>query len=544
MKNNNQNQLQKVTVIASQASETGRQCISQSSEKKESMNIADTRHRLSNPNLLTAAEPNLLKIHHSNSQVVTPSSDDQSDSMLQSGGSSATIIGKPLSGKSSFSSLDSSAKEAASASAKPLVCLSLSAGHPSKERLPSAPAPVLKPQVVPSSFMPKQLANSQPTTATATATAPRIRAPPLTAPTNNGASLSRSPSPPPPLKSLTMLHLRKKYTPELEYMLREFRKLERQLLGAKTNNAVEESAGSRERREKLHSFILHLEDTVRQIELGVQLELQGKSTVMVGVSLGGGASTDENAKTGKDGDVQMTEEEVKKQLATSAALTKLTKEKEEEENVQKLEEHILANLLPGRPGTFVAAAEQRRKAQQEAARAAAYQMQQEQVVATSSTVGPMSPDSPGPAHPTHFGKPLRGGGSSLTKKLHGATLGSKARANGYGVGSPSSPTNLATADATPPDNVTSSSPSPEDDSPSSSRKRKILYAGIAPGSTSRHVDSSFNAAVNVHGEAVIQGTLPEVDGGISPTVATNACKVATTSTASNRIVANGAAAPD
>lgn len=260
---------------------------------------------------------------------------------------------------------------------------------------------------------------------------------------------------------------------ELEYMLREFRKLERQLLGAKGNGTgVEENAGSRERREKLHSFILHLEDTLRQIELGVQLEAEGKSTVMVGVTLGGQAG---NAPT---------PENVKQNLADSGALTNLTKEKEEEENVQKLEEHILANLLPvkvrlkkqlaaqqgasrnpvGMPvarrgmlpsvaaekgtGTFAAAAEQRRK-QAEAAAAEAAEAD------------------------SQFGKPLTGGASSLTQKLHGQTLG------GHGVGSSARPQGL--------------SGETDEKSP---QKRKVFYAGMAPGS--KQVQSGILAASGVH----------------------------------------------
>mmetsp|Transcript_17179 Transcript_17179/g.31132 ORF Transcript_17179/g.31132 Transcript_17179/m.31132 type:complete len:217 (-) Transcript_17179:7-657(-) len=67
-------------------------------------------------------------------------------------------------------------------------------------------------------------------------------------------------------------------------MLVEFRKLERQLLGAPVNvttNAnnnnnpkTAEAAGSKERREKLHGFILHFEDTIRQITEGCVLEEQ------------------------------------------------------------------------------------------------------------------------------------------------------------------------------------------------------------------------------------------------------------------------------
>ena len=45
-------------------------------------------------------------------------------------------------------------------------------------------------------------------------------------------------SPPHPLKALTFHHLQKKYSPELDYMLLEFCKLERQLLGAPVNVAT------------------------------------------------------------------------------------------------------------------------------------------------------------------------------------------------------------------------------------------------------------------------------------------------------------------
>lgn len=309
------------------------------------------------------------------------------------------------------------------------------------------------------------------TSSSATDTAASLKKAPLH---SSGASKPQ-PEPPLPIKSLTMMHLHKKYTSELEYMLREFRKLERQLLGAK-GNGVEENAGSRERREKLHSFILHLETTLEQIQLGVQLESEGKSTVMVGVTVG------ETAKS---------EEEVKQQLADSGALTlHLSKEKEEEENVQKLEEHILANLLPvkvrlkkqlaaqqgasrnpvGMPvarrgmlpsanadkgtGTFAAAAEQKRK-QAEAAAAA--------------------------GDGTQFGKPLARDASLLTQNLHGQTLGSSKRKYGHGVGS------------SEPSEPVAKRSSVEDNAPP---VRKILYAGMAPGST--QLMSGVSAASGVH----------------------------------------------
>jgi hypothetical protein len=284
-----------------------------------------------------------------------------------------------------------------------------------------------------------------------------------------------------PLKSLTFHHLSSKYLGELEYMLREFRKLERQLLGAKGAAQLEESAGSRERREKLHSFILHLEDTIRQIELGCKLEEERKDTVEDDVAAGGSEGHAYDPR--------------KKQLAEESALSNLTKEKEEEENVQKLEEHILANLLPvkvrlkkqlaaqqgashnpaGMParrgslqppsthgkGTFAEAAEKRRK-QAEAARLAA----QERLERATRRV----------SDPTQFGKPLGGGGSSLTRNLHGSTLGSTQRVHGHGVGT-------AVKTDYPADGT-------------SNGERKILYAGMVPGSTQHQ--SGLSAASGVH----------------------------------------------
>jgi hypothetical protein len=107
--------------------------------------------------------------------------------------------------------------------------------------------------------------------------------------------------------NVTFQCLRHKYLGELEYMLREFQKLERQLLGAKVQN-TEESAGSKERREKLHSFIVHLEETMQQIVSGCELE----------------SKTAENPDSSNQGE----------------------KEKLDSESAQKLEDHILANLLP------------------------------------------------------------------------------------------------------------------------------------------------------------------------------------------------------
>jgi hypothetical protein len=266
------------------------------------------------------------------------------------------------------------------------------------------------------------------------------------------------PSPPAPLKATTMSHLRKKYWQELEYMLREFQKLERQLLGAK--GPSEESAGSRERREKLHSFIQHLEDTVRQIESGCQLELEGKSTLAA-----------------DDG------------LADSGAASRLMREKEEEESIQKLEEHILANLLPVKARlTKQLAAQQGAKHNPAgmphnhlrsttssesqgkgtfAGGATDHWCKQEQAEAPILTeeqehTAPVEEDQ------TQFGKPLDGG-SSLTQKLHGQTLGSAARKHGSGVG-------------------TTGKRKPE--------RPKLYFAGMA--GSSGQINSSVSAANSVH----------------------------------------------
>lgn len=285
-----------------------------------------------------------------------------------------------------------------------------------------------------------------------------------------------------PLKSITYDHLSAKYLSELEYMLREFRKLERQLLGAKGAAQLEESTGSRERREKLHSFILHLEDTVRQIELGCKLEVEGRSGVENSLS-----------EPNPNSEVDVT----RKQLANESALSKMTNDSEkEEENVQKLEEHILTNLLPvnvrlkkqlaaqqgatqnpaGMPhrrgslqppvasrgkGTFAEAAEKRRR-QAESARLAAQEQHERTARRISVT--------------TQLGRALTGSGSSLTRNLHGSTLGSSRLVHGHGVAVE------AKAD--------------EAETGKTNSERKILYAGMVPGSTQQK--SGLSAASGVH----------------------------------------------
>jgi hypothetical protein len=215
-------------------------------------------------------------------------------------------------------------------------------------------------------------------------------------------------------KATTFHQLKQKYLSELEYMLTEFQKLERQLLGAKA--ATRESAGSKERREKLHSFISHLDDTIKQIQAGCKSEAETKSSG--------------NSK-GEEGEI-----------------------------VLKLEEHILANLLPVKV---------RLKKQLAAQQGAKHNP------ASMPVRGGMSLTGEGPATAavneakatfvtqakpvdSQFCKPLADGCSFLTQKLHGSTLGSK-------------------------------TPKPK---PSS----KVLYAGMAIGSD--QIESSVLAANSAH----------------------------------------------
>ena len=251
----------------------------------------------------------------------------------------------------------------------------------------------------------------------------------------------RGPNPPssrlPPTKLNHFVDLEKKYHTELTYMLREFEKLERQLLGARK---TEESAGSRERREKLHSFIIHLQDTIQQIEAGVQEESSAEPATA--------------QQTGEDGSKQ-------------------------DDIVPKLEEHILTNLLPvkvrlkkqldaqqgarhnpagmphsgwntrpdrGEKGTFVVAAEKKR------------------IEAEQAYIEPRAPAKPVEPDQTQFGKPIEEGGSSLTKKLHGETLGKK-------------------------DNT-------KKEPPATPTEKKRYYGGMALGSD--QIQSSVTAASSVH----------------------------------------------
>ena len=248
-----------------------------------------------------------------------------------------------------------------------------------------------------------------------------------------------------PLKATKFRHLSQKYLEELDYMLREFQRLERQLLGAKTMQTAE-STGSKERREKLHSFIQHLDETIQQIRTGCQLEAAGKSTV-----------TETTTTT-----------------TTTTGLAQPTKEKEEEENVQKLEEHILANLLPVKVRLKKQLAAQQGAKHNPAGMPVRGVVSDAASTSTSTTTSSKATTAGtflAVAAQQQFGKPLDGGGSSLTQKLHGATLGSESRTHGTGVGTTAEDAKKAPKD-------------------------KIFRAGMTIGSD--QMESSLSAASSAH----------------------------------------------
>ncbi|KAL9181020.1 hypothetical protein ACHAXT_009825 [Thalassiosira profunda] len=332
----------------------------------------------------------------------------------------------------------------------------------------------------------------------------------------------KSDSPPPPLKALTFRHLEKKYADELNYMLVEFRKLERQLLGAplhrpdaahNPSHPKPEGAGSKERREKLHGFILHLEETIRQIGEGCALEEKERSERtqkrrQPSEEPKEGEGQDEGA--GNNAQQLPTENFT----AADAALSQLTPAKEKEESVQRLEEHVLANLLPvkvrltkqlaaqkgaaknpatapvqpGKPaaaggaaagagkGSFAAAAEAKRKAQEKAIELQKEKQRQREEMERQRQAGGPAPT------PSQYGKPFGGARSSLTSRLHGRVLGATAAAS-PAAGAPGAAAGAGAADPTAP----ASAPG---------QRRPILYAGMAPGST--QVPSSVDAVAGVH----------------------------------------------
>jgi hypothetical protein len=242
-----------------------------------------------------------------------------------------------------------------------------------------------------------------------------------------------------PTKATQYQHLQLKYSSELEYMLREFQKLEKQLLGAKTavGSAETESAASRERREKLHSFIQHLEDTIQQIVAGVELE-----------------SAD--------------------QASNQANSFQSDKIKGTGEAVQKIEEHILANLLPVKV----------RLKKQLAAQQGAKHNPAGMPTVRGGLVLQSDASQQGKAtflnkveeRRTSLYGALQGGGSNLTQKLYGPTTGTSL--------------NPSTVDNK--NDSALSAPLTTEKKP----EQKILYAGLALGSS--QILSSVTAANAVH----------------------------------------------
>lgn len=272
-----------------------------------------------------------------------------------------------------------------------------------------------------------------------------------------------------PDKATKFIHLSHKYSIELEYMLVEFRKLERQLLSGQAAKRGVEGQASRERREKLHSFIQHLDSTSKQIKAGCQ------------------ADAEKNKKMKEAGG---SKEEIE---------SRKTEEEKEKENVQRLEEHILTNLLPVKNRLVKQLAAQGKSVGNASCEKKTHiprgypQPQNRGPVAFAAPKPNLHTSAVYPARPmtyeprvdeadgsyqndrnidSQYGQPIgKGKGSSLTKKLHGSALGSPSLGQ---IQSTDSET--LGLDGQP------------------VVKRKILYGGMAPGSDMNAKMSSVDAA--------------------------------------------------
>lgn len=373
--------------------------------------------------------------------------------------------------------------------------------------------------------------------------------PPTAAATPTTSSTNRAKTPPIPsamknnindvtITTTTFRQLHNKYGPDLDYMLVEFRKLERQLLGTTSTTTTAaaaaaatvqqqpktEIAGSKERREKLHGFILHLEDTIGQIDQGCVSEEELKNS---------------NIKV-----VEQQQQEA---------------EVEEESPANKLEQHIIANLLPVKQrltrqlaaqkgatknpstapvlpggaaggnggmtmdgyhhsvkGVGVGTAEAKRNAQQRIIEQQQRdrerkeeEMKRRATTVAKAAAGGAADTTSAVTCPWKRSTPVaigQVGGSALTSRLHGrgptqplatasttaTTISSSqtpALAGGGGMVADSTkplstPTNSSTAEK---------ESTPQQQQPN---RRTILFAGMAPGST--QVPSSINAAEGAH----------------------------------------------
>jgi hypothetical protein len=239
--------------------------------------------------------------------------------------------------------------------------------------------------------------------------------------------------------SLTYVHLHQKYAGELLYMLREFTKLEQQLLGGAAAGTAkdEESPGSRERREKLHSFIEHLKDTMSQIEQGLEAASPTVDHDKV-------ASLEEHIQA----NLLPVKIRLKKQLAAQQGL-------------QRNPAHMPANIRPG--GHAAPAA-----------------------VASKPTFAAPAPPPEPAVEESQLGRRLSEGfGSRLTKKIHGAVLGSSATS------------------------VEESAP-PEATVPTPAPARKLYKAGMAGDSL--QITSSVSAAASVHAMQIRDPVILQAQG--------------------------------
>ena len=200
-----------------------------------------------------------------------------------------------------------------------------------------------------------------------------------------------------------------KYVPELTFMLREFEKLESQLLAGNSVRQQQQQSSSdaqqQSRREKLRSFILHITDVISQLKkiIGPQ-------------NLVGGADASCKAKVvnADEDDKAAAAAELEQHILTSLLPVKDRLKKQLMNNAQSSDASGGSGNGNGRKGPIGGGPSGSTNRAMGTFAAAAAKKQQ--------------------VHESVFGKPLSGGGSSLTQKLHGSTLGSIDRRFGSGVG--------------------------------------------------------------------------------------------------------------
>ena len=249
-----------------------------------------------------------------------------------------------------------------------------------------------------------------------------------------------------------------KYVPELTFMLQEFEKLESQLLAGNTARQQKQKSTfdtqQNSRREKLRSFILHITDVISQLK-----KIAGTSK----------SSLDEVSASGKSSSSKASEVDVDDDKAGAAA---------------ELEQHILTSLLPVKDRLKKQLMNNAQSNDTGGSGAGTGDARKVPISGgTGGTTGrPMGTFAAAAAKKQQangsvFGKPLSGGGSSLTQKLHGRTLGSAERRYGAGVGHKKDSADVGDGDQT--------------------KQRQVLYAGI----TSRIVGNN-GVGISSEGEVV------------------------------------------